>query len=396
MEPLPWCFTVLLVISSLRPPMATANTYATVCGKTGKYAANSTYQQNVQSVTTYLVNEAAFSGENGFAKTWEGAAPDRVYGLGICRGDTPDNVTCYECLTSAAVEVSTLCPDDKDATLFYDGCIVRFSHQDFLSSGHNEPEVVVNGTNKVNPAAVANSFDVLVDTLMNKTAEHAAAASDASHRKVATGEALFDGGDSQTKIYSMAQCTPDLTSGGCINCLRLEMDKMALRVPGVLGQRVAGLRCNIRFEVYPFYIGEAMVRIEGTPAPSPAPSKSRLPAPPAPPNPASQPSKGGIKNMIRIVAVSAPLVLLLCCILLTIIWTQSRRLHKRILSSQLQEVFPPSTEEAIMLWRMEEGRSELSMFEFSQVIDATNNFSEGNKLGEGGFGRVYKGINNIV
>lgn len=43
-----------------------------------------------------------------------------------------------------------------------------------------------------------------------------------------------------------------------------------------------------------------------------------------------------------------------------------------------------------MLWRMEEGHSELSMFEFSQVTDATNNFSEGNKLGEGGFGRVYK------
>ncbi|KAM3385164.1 hypothetical protein ACQJBY_009236 [Aegilops geniculata] len=314
-----------------------------------------------------------------------------VYGLGICRGDTPDNVTCYECLSSAAVEVSTLCPDDKDATLFYDGCIVRFSDQDFLSSGHNEPEVVVNGTNKVNPAAVANSFDVLVDTLMNKTAEHAAAASDASHRKVATGEALFDGADPQTKIYSMAQCTPDLTSGGCKNCLRLEMDKMALRVPGVLGQRVAGVRCNVRFEVYPFYIGEAMVRIEGTPAPSPAPSKSRLPAHPAPPNPASPPSKGGIKNKILIVAVSVSLVLLLCCILLAIIWTHSRRLHKRILRSQSQEVFPPSTEEAIMLWRLEEGRSELSMFEFSHITDATNNFSEGNKLGEGGFGRVYKG-----
>ncbi|KAM3385165.1 hypothetical protein ACQJBY_009236 [Aegilops geniculata] len=297
MEPLPWCFTALLVISSLRPPMATANTYATVCGKRSNFSANSTYQHNLQYVTTYLYNEAAFSGGNGFAQTLGGAAPDMVYGLGICRGDTPDNVTCYECLSSAAVEVSTLCPDDKDATLFYDGCIVRFSDQDFLSSGHNEPEVVVNGTNKVNPAAVANSFDVLVDTLMNKTAEHAAAASDASHRKVATGEALFDGADPQTKIYSMAQCTPDLTSGGCKNCLRLEMDKMALRVPGVLGQRVAGVRCNVRFEVYPFYIGEAMVRIEGTPAPSPAPSKSRLPAHPAPPNPASPPSKGGIYSI---------------------------------------------------------------------------------------------------
>ncbi|KAF7000645.1 hypothetical protein CFC21_016507 [Triticum aestivum] len=396
MEPLQWCFTVLLVISSLRPPMATGDTYATVCGKTGKYKANSTYQQNVQSVTKYLFNEATFSGGNGFATRTEGTDPDRVYGLGICRGDTPDNVTCYECLSSASVEASTLCPDDKDATLFYDGCTVRFSDQDFLSFSfwpwYNEPEVVLNNTNTVNPAAVASSFDVLVDTLMNKTAEHAAAASDAPQKKVATGEALFDGSDPQTKIYSLAQCTPDLTYGGCKNCLRFVMDEMALtRVPGAQGQRVAGVRCNVRFEVYPFYIGEAMVRIEGTPAPSPAPSKSRLAAPPAPPNPASPPSKGGIKNKIWLVAVSVSLVLLLCCILLAIIWTQSRRLHKRILRSQSQEVFPPSTEEAIMLWRMEEGRSELSMFEFSQVIDATNNFSEGNKLGEGGFGRVYKG-----
>ncbi|XP_044969813.1 putative cysteine-rich receptor-like protein kinase 9 [Hordeum vulgare subsp. vulgare] len=305
MEPLPWCLTVLLFIFSLRPPMAIGNTYATVCGKTGKYEANSTYQHNVEAVTTYIANAATFSGGNGFATITEGAGPDKVYGLGICRGDTPDNVTCYECLSSASAEAATLCPDDKDATLFYDGCTVRFSDQDFLSFSrwpwYNEPEVVLNNTNTVNPAAVASSFHVLVDTLMNKTAEHAAAAaaSDASQKKVATGEALFDGSDPQTKIYSLAQCTPDLTSGGCKKCLRLVMDKMAFRVPGALGQRVAGVRCNVRFEVYPFYIGEAMVRIEGTPAPSPAPLKSRPAAPPEPPNPATPPSKGGIKNKIK-------------------------------------------------------------------------------------------------
>lgn len=35
-------------------------------------------------------------------------------------------------------------------------------------------------------------------------------------------------------------------------------------------------------------------------------------------------------------------------------------------------------------------RPELPLFNFSCVVIATNNFSEENKLGEGGFGRVYK------
>ncbi|PKU61283.1 Receptor-like serine/threonine-protein kinase SD1-8 [Dendrobium catenatum] len=38
-----------------------------------------------------------------------------------------------------------------------------------------------------------------------------------------------------------------------------------------------------------------------------------------------------------------------------------------------------------------EGNSEISFFKFAQVVSATNNFSDINKLGEGGFGPVYKG-----
>lgn len=47
------------------------------------------------------------------------------------------------------------------------------------------------------------------------------------------------------------------------------------------------------------------------------------------------------------------------------------------------------TEGDASILKIEEGSSEFSMFGFSQVADATNNFSDGNKLGEGGFGRVY-------
>jgi hypothetical protein len=39
--------------------------------------------------------------------------------------------------------------------------------------------------------------------------------------------------------------------------------------------------------------------------------------------------------------------------------------------------------------------SEFSMFDVKQLLEATDNFSEENKLGQGGFGAVYK-VNSCV
>jgi hypothetical protein len=47
-----------------------------------------------------------------------------------------------------------------------------------------------------------------------------------------------------------------------------------------------------------------------------------------------------------------------------------------------------SQEDEELVWGI--GSSEFTFFDFSQVSDATSNFSNENKLGQGGFGPVYK------
>jgi len=51
---------------------------------------------------------------------------------------------------------------------------------------------------------------------------------------------------------------------------------------------------------------------------------------------------------------------------------------------------PRNIDEALRLWRLGDTSSEFSLYDFSQIADATDNFSTENKLGEGGFGPVYK------
>ncbi|XP_037415913.1 G-type lectin S-receptor-like serine/threonine-protein kinase B120 isoform X2 [Triticum dicoccoides] len=48
-------------------------------------------------------------------------------------------------------------------------------------------------------------------------------------------------------------------------------------------------------------------------------------------------------------------------------------------------------EEDPYVWRLDENSSEFTLFDFSGILHATNNFSKEAQLGQGGFGPVYKG-----
>ncbi|TKW35115.1 hypothetical protein SEVIR_2G350300v4 [Setaria viridis] len=66
------------------------------------------------------------------------------------------------------------------------------------------------------------------------------------------------------------------------------------------------------------------------------------------------------------------------------------RKEKRRKINTIEE--PENMDEVLRLWRTEDTSSEFSLYDFSQIADATDNFSPKSKLGEGGFGPVYKGV----
>ena len=69
-------------------------------------------------------------------------------------------------------------------------------------------------------------------------------------KKFATKEANFT---ALEVLYSLAQCTPDLSNAGCNTCLRDAISILPGCCSGKRGGRVLFPSCNVRYETFPFY-----------------------------------------------------------------------------------------------------------------------------------------------
>ncbi|XP_028778513.1 cysteine-rich repeat secretory protein 38-like [Neltuma alba] len=93
-----------------------------------------------------------------------------------------------------------------------------------------------------------DQFKLVVTELMKFLREKAA--SDDSVRKFAAANAT---GPSNQTIYGPAQCTPDLSSKDCNNCLNGAISEIPKWCDGMKGRRVVRPSCNIRYETYSFF-----------------------------------------------------------------------------------------------------------------------------------------------
>ena len=256
----------LASLSLLAEPVA-AQTPWQVCGDSGNYTANSTYQRNLARLAAALPRNASASPAL-FAKGSVGAVPDIAYALALCRGDAANATACGACVATAFQDAQQLCAFAKDAAVYYDACYLRFSNRNFLGdTASNGGELIL--MNALNVSSPVGAFDAAVRGLLNAAGGYAANSS----RRFATGEGAFDAAN--PTIYGLAQCTPDMSPADCRSCLGDVFGLIPQYLSGRQGGRVLGVRCNFRYEVYPFFTGGPSLRL---PAPSSPPPPALPPA----------------------------------------------------------------------------------------------------------------------
>ncbi|KAF6986628.1 hypothetical protein CFC21_004355 [Triticum aestivum] len=251
--------------------------------------------------------------------------------------------------------------------------MLRYSDVQFLSADDSEPlgvELTYTVRNDANATSEPGRYQRAVATLMNATADYAAYN---STRRYATGQADLD--REFPKVYSWAQCTPDLTPGRCRDCLAQLIAQLPVQFTDSIGGRLLGPRCSFEYETKPFINGPVMVQLPATSASSGAPGPAV-----APTSATAEGRKYSVPGMVLIILLPTIAAINL------IVWLFSWRRRRQALAKAKQPDPNYSTDEAEDMESVES-----MLIDISTLRAATEDFAESNKLGKGGFGPVYKG-----
>ncbi|XP_021726268.1 putative receptor-like protein kinase At4g00960 isoform X1 [Chenopodium quinoa] len=327
-----------------------------LCPDMKTVAPTSAYQINIDTTLSYLSSNS--TGKTRFYNTTVGSGDSKIYGLFFCRLDVT-NAACQKCVSLAISALKTRCPGKKESIVWYfDQCVTRYSEKPFLGTMHDVPMIPMwNRQNSLDIWNVTSNMtgfmDVLIESL-NDAADNASGGS--PDKKFATQEITFaDNLTSLNTIYTLAECTPDITLKDCKSCLRVTINNITELCNVKAGCTLMCPNCNIRYDTYPFY-GDATDNSSNRSAGTHSQSIRKKDA-----------------ILIGAVAGAALVVTLVFAVILIVFRRKSKKAHKYEDSSDIDET------------------TESLKYNFKKIKYATSNFSEEKKLGEGGFGEVFKG-----
>ncbi|XP_025805201.1 putative receptor-like protein kinase At4g00960 isoform X1 [Panicum hallii] len=356
---------ILLFCSSLLAATTNAaDLWFTDCPTNTNYTRGGAFEGNLDALLSSL--PAAAVASYGFAKNVTGSAPgSQAYGIAQCRADLNAS-DCRACLDGSARDMAARCPGQKSAMLIYDGCLLRHSNASFFGAADASVRVAMwNPQNTTQP----EEFRSLLGELMRNLTARAAYASPRMFAAGETGLTPF------VNIYGMAQCTRDVAADDCNLCLSSAVAFIPNCCEGKQGGRVITRTCSIRFEVYPFYNAQA-AEAAMSPAPAPAPGGGSVNG-----SDHSGPGSNGSNRTVRTsLLVSIPVAVVLLVLIAAYLCKRNRKPREHV---QVASTRHGDDEEM--------GTSESLLYDLGTLRAATGNFSEENKLGEGGFGPVYKG-----
>ncbi|KAL7213428.1 hypothetical protein ACSBR2_016034 [Camellia fascicularis] len=237
-------FTLLLVIphSLIMAKQQDLSLYQFYfCKNNGNYTTGGQFEDNLKIL---LIRSLYNNGGDSFSNITQGDDPDKVYGLFLCRGDVQPSI-CKNCIDTAGVEILKNCSPYKEAIIWYDECFVRYSNSSFSTMEIFPQFYTWNATNATQPD---NFNEILGKTFSNLSI---VATSNPLNHMYATTQTNVT---SSIKLYSMVQCTPDLSPTDCRTCLNSVVSEFLKSVAGNKGGRSASPSCNIRYELYPFLL----------------------------------------------------------------------------------------------------------------------------------------------
>ncbi|CAO2210483.1 unnamed protein product [Urochloa humidicola] len=348
-------------------------------------SANSTlFWSNVVALLDALPSAAA---PTGFASLSRGTGADAAFVRGLCRGDTSP-ADCADYLRSAALGIRSSCNSStRRAAIWYDDgsgggvpapmfCLVSFADTNASTAYERRFRYDLHN---VGVARDKRAFESTYSTLMARLAARAVNGSGAGDTassslpvapRFATGEAVYydSAAGPNGTMYGMVQCMRDRTAAECDRCLQDSIRQLPNCCYGNMGGVVLGYDCYLRMEMYTFY------DLSLDPAPAPLPLAE---SPQSTPFNSERHGKNGI--VILAAALTAGIVLVLVTILLSVFR------YKKKTRQKITQTDASNNEDDISY------NFELDPLNLSVLTAATNNFAKDNKLGEGGFGEVFKG-----
>nr|CAB3474433.1 unnamed protein product [Digitaria exilis] len=328
-------------------------------------SSDAAFRANLLTLLGELPRAAAAT---GFASLSLGDARrgDRAFVRGLCRGDFAPP----RCLAELQAAVGNLAASScflnnshRCAALWLD---VYIAYGDTNASTPREDafrQILYDTRLVADPAGFKQAYTPLMSRLV---ARAAASGGGGSGRRqpffFATGEARYDasGDDPNGTMYGMVQCMRDMTAAECERCLNASVPRLPCG-SGNQGGVVLAYNCFLRIQVYTYYD----LALD---APAPAPVTS-------PPTPAGETSGTSRPRNTTILAVVVPLgtLLLLAFVLTGGVYLRRRRGVKDSKDDCSATYVHPEK------------------FTLAVLRAATGNFAAENKLGEGGFGQVFKG-----
>ncbi|KAL2925030.1 Cysteine-rich receptor-like protein kinase 25 [Bienertia sinuspersici] len=290
---------------------------------------------------------------------------DEPYCLSLCRKDLIYSDACYTCINTTASAVIRSCPAHNAVVAWGAdaGCIVQCDPPSIDSDTTQALNYSCNTTTI--SKTYLTQFDHTLANLTSKLAVKAGHVGSQSSfpygfryiQYFAAEEAKFSG---FLTVYAAGFCVPTMSKSDCTACLKAAANQSAVNCNVKQGAMIFMENCVLRYELYPFYKSSA----------------SAISAAPLPP--VSSQKKGRTKRRIAartIVLAMVAIFTLLVFIIGIRIFLKKRKQHCR---------HKGDTDGVDRIDSCLE-------FGFKTIRIATNDFSESNKLGQGGLGKLSSG-----